>query len=42
MTSYRAHLKIWRGDASGGDLEDFFVDVDEDEVVLDLKQAKNR
>jgi succinate dehydrogenase / fumarate reductase, iron-sulfur subunit len=30
------HLRVWRGDASGGALEDFVVDVNEGEVVLDV------
>ncbi len=29
------HLRIWRGDAAGGDLADFRVPVEEGEVVLD-------
>ncbi|HLI55270.1 MAG TPA: succinate dehydrogenase/fumarate reductase iron-sulfur subunit [Acidimicrobiales bacterium] len=32
---YDLHMRIWRGDASGGDLADFTVPVDEGEVVLD-------
>jgi succinate dehydrogenase / fumarate reductase iron-sulfur subunit len=33
--SYDLTLRIWRGDASGGDLVDYTVPVDEGEVVLD-------
>ena len=28
-------MRIWRGDRTGGDLDDFTVEVDEGEVVLD-------
>jgi succinate dehydrogenase / fumarate reductase, iron-sulfur subunit len=30
------HFRIWRGDDAGGDLEDYKVDVNEGEVVLDI------
>ncbi|MDX6226393.1 MAG: succinate dehydrogenase / fumarate reductase, iron-sulfur subunit [Frankiales bacterium] len=33
---YTARFKVWRGDASGGDLTDFEVEVNEGEVVLDV------
>jgi succinate dehydrogenase / fumarate reductase iron-sulfur subunit len=33
--SYDLKLRIWRGDADGGDLAEFTVEVDEGEVVLD-------
>ena len=33
---YKAKFKVWRGDASGGDLQDFTVEVNEGEVVLDV------
>jgi succinate dehydrogenase / fumarate reductase iron-sulfur subunit len=33
--TYDLKLRIWRGDATGGDLVDFTVPVDEGEVVLD-------
>jgi succinate dehydrogenase / fumarate reductase iron-sulfur subunit len=33
--AYDLKLRIWRGDASGGELVDFTVPVDEGEVVLD-------
>ncbi|MFJ1654887.1 succinate dehydrogenase/fumarate reductase iron-sulfur subunit [Streptomyces sp. NPDC088337] len=36
MSSYEARFKVWRGDAGGGDLEDFAVEVNEGEVVLDI------
>ncbi|MGW1148834.1 2Fe-2S iron-sulfur cluster-binding protein, partial [Streptomyces sp. NPDC002454] len=35
-TSYEAHFRIWRGDAGGGALGDFRVEVNEGEVVLDI------
>ena len=33
---YKAKFKVWRGDDTGGGLEDFEVDVNEGEVVLDI------
>ncbi|WP_240555874.1 2Fe-2S iron-sulfur cluster-binding protein, partial [Streptomyces albus] len=35
-TSYDAHFEVWRGDVDGGGLEDFTVQVNEGEVVLDI------
>jgi succinate dehydrogenase / fumarate reductase iron-sulfur subunit len=32
----KRHFRIWRGDGSGGDLQDFEVEVNEGEVVLDV------
>ncbi|WP_157411366.1 succinate dehydrogenase/fumarate reductase iron-sulfur subunit [Actinoplanes rectilineatus] len=32
----KRHFRVWRGDASGGDLRDFDVEVNEGEVVLDI------
>jgi succinate dehydrogenase / fumarate reductase, iron-sulfur subunit len=32
----KRHFKVWRGDSSGGDLQDFQVEVNEGEVVLDV------
>jgi succinate dehydrogenase / fumarate reductase iron-sulfur subunit len=32
----KRHFRVWRGDASGGELEDFDVEVNEGEVVLDI------
>ena len=29
------HFRVWRGDADGGDLADFDVEVNDGEVVLD-------
>jgi succinate dehydrogenase / fumarate reductase, iron-sulfur subunit len=29
------HMRVWRGDASGGDFVDYTVPVEEGEVVLD-------
>jgi succinate dehydrogenase / fumarate reductase iron-sulfur subunit len=34
--AYKARFKIWRGDDSDGELEDFTVEVNEGEVVLDI------
>ena len=34
--SYQARFRVWRGDAAGGDLQDFTVQVNEGEVVLDI------
>ena len=34
--TYDAHLRVWRGDAEGGELTDFTVEVNEGEVVLDI------
>jgi succinate dehydrogenase / fumarate reductase, iron-sulfur subunit len=34
--SYDAHFRVWRGDADGGDLKDYTVEVNEGEVVLDI------
>ncbi len=33
---YDAKFRIWRGDASGGGLQDYAVEVNEGEVVLDI------
>ncbi len=32
----KRHFKVWRGDESGGDLQDYQVEVNEGEVVLDV------
>ncbi|MBO3740378.1 succinate dehydrogenase/fumarate reductase iron-sulfur subunit [Actinoplanes sp. NEAU-H7] len=32
----KRHFRVWRGDASGGELRDFDVEVNEGEVVLDI------
>jgi len=34
--THNAHLRVWRGDVDGGGLEDFEVEVNEGEVVLDV------
>ncbi|HEY2199592.1 MAG TPA: succinate dehydrogenase/fumarate reductase iron-sulfur subunit [Mycobacterium sp.] len=34
--SYNATMRIWRGDATNGGLQDFTVEVNEGEVVLDI------
>src|SRR5215213_6705410 len=33
---YDHNFKVWRGDADGGELENFVVNVNEGEVVLDV------
>src|SRR5512133_3816183 len=33
---YDHHFRVWRGDDSGGGLEDFVVEVNDGEVVLDI------
>ncbi|MFE4827543.1 succinate dehydrogenase/fumarate reductase iron-sulfur subunit [Streptomyces sp. NPDC056672] len=35
-TAYEAKFRVWRGDADGGELTDFAVEVNEGEVVLDI------
>ncbi|TCM47930.1 succinate dehydrogenase/fumarate reductase iron-sulfur subunit [Kribbella sp. VKM Ac-2568] len=34
--SYKGKFRVWRGDADGGDLQDYEVEVNEGEVVLDV------
>ena len=34
--TYNATMRVWRGDESGGGLQDFTVEVNEGEVVLDI------
>jgi succinate dehydrogenase / fumarate reductase iron-sulfur subunit len=34
--TYTAHFKVWRGHPEGGDLNDYEVEVNEGEVVLDI------
>jgi succinate dehydrogenase / fumarate reductase iron-sulfur subunit len=34
--TYKAHFRVWRGDADKGDLVDYDVEVNEGEVVLDI------
>ena len=34
--SYEGQFRVWRGDAGGGDFEDYAVEVNEGEVVLDI------
>src|SRR5690242_11782307 len=36
MAAYQAKLRVWRGDDGGGALQDFSVEVNEGEVVLDI------
>jgi succinate dehydrogenase / fumarate reductase iron-sulfur subunit len=36
MASYQGQFRVWRGDADKGDLQDFTVEVNEGEVVLDV------
>jgi succinate dehydrogenase / fumarate reductase iron-sulfur subunit len=34
--AYQGHFRVWRGDASGGELVDYTVEVNDGEVVLDI------
>ena len=34
--SYQANMRVWRGDEGGGELQDYSVEVNEGEVVLDI------
>ena len=34
--AYNASMRVWRGDESGGALQNFTVEVNEGEVVLDI------
>ena len=34
--TYQANLRVWRGDDNGGALQDFSVEANEGEVVLDI------
>ncbi|UYM03944.1 succinate dehydrogenase/fumarate reductase iron-sulfur subunit [Solicola gregarius] len=34
--SYDLKLRVWRGDSSGGELDDYVVDAEEGEVILDV------
>ncbi|BBY55586.1 succinate dehydrogenase/fumarate reductase iron-sulfur subunit [Mycobacterium koreense] len=34
--TYEAHMRVWRGDENGGELQDFTVEANEGEVVLDV------
>lgn len=34
--AYQGHFRVWRGDADGGALQDYTVEVNEGEVVLDI------
>ena len=36
---YDLKMRVWRGDAKGGDLGDYTVEVEEGEVVLDMEEA---
>src|SRR5699024_8316203 len=36
MMSYNGHFRVWRGDADGGEFQDFEVEVYDGEVVLDV------
>jgi succinate dehydrogenase / fumarate reductase iron-sulfur subunit len=36
MGSYQASMRVWRGDDTGGGLQDYTVEVNEGEVVLDI------
>ena len=34
--AYQAKMRVWRGDEDGGGLQDYSVEVNEGEVVLDI------
>jgi succinate dehydrogenase / fumarate reductase iron-sulfur subunit len=36
MAAYDASLRVWRGDDTGGELQDYTVEVNDGEVVLDI------
>jgi succinate dehydrogenase / fumarate reductase, iron-sulfur subunit len=36
MSTYNANMRVWRGDDTGGALQDYTVEVNEGEVVLDI------
>ena len=36
MTAYQASMRVWRGDETGGGLQDYTVEVNDGEVVLDI------
>ncbi|MDT4998913.1 MAG: succinate dehydrogenase / fumarate reductase, iron-sulfur subunit, partial [Mycobacterium sp.] len=36
MGAYQASMRVWRGDDTGGGLQDYTVEVNEGEVVLDI------
>jgi succinate dehydrogenase / fumarate reductase iron-sulfur subunit len=36
LSTYKAHFRVWRGDAEGGGLQDYDVEVHDGEVVLDI------
>ncbi|CAJ1586308.1 succinate dehydrogenase/fumarate reductase iron-sulfur subunit [[Mycobacterium] wendilense] len=36
MATYNASLRVWRGDDTGGELQDYTVEVNDGEVVLDI------
>src|SRR5206468_6556075 len=36
LMEYKASFKVWRGDAADGELQDYTVEVNEGEVVLDV------
>jgi succinate dehydrogenase / fumarate reductase iron-sulfur subunit len=38
---YKAGLRVWRGDAGSGSLEDYRVEVNEGEVVLDVLHRRS-
>ena len=40
--SYNASMRVWRGDQDCGALQDFTVEVNEGEVVLDATTVCNR
>ncbi|MFE8031108.1 succinate dehydrogenase/fumarate reductase iron-sulfur subunit, partial [Streptomyces sp. NPDC057409] len=41
MSTYDARFRIWRGDADGGALTDYTVEVHDGEVVQDLVHRRH-
>src|SRR5688500_1485444 len=39
MADQQVHMRVWRGDASGGEFKDYRIDVGEGQVVLDVIHA---
>src|SRR4026208_1527094 len=39
MPDQQVHMRVWRGDASGGEFKDYRIDVGEGQVVLDVIHA---
>ena len=39
MADQQVHMRLWRGDASGGEFKDYRIAVGEGQVVLDVVHA---